>query len=92
MSSMSGDSHLASIVIDHPYEARDPTNPWGFCKHCDLSEAAHRDTVVPYDTSLEYRCPRCVDLGTSVCCHSPEQIDAFIKGEGHSPEEPVGNA
>ena len=37
-----------SIVIkDHPYEPRDPNQPWGLCK-CGLSQACHERTVGPY--------------------------------------------
>jgi hypothetical protein len=69
-----------SVVIrDHPFEPRDPAQPWGRCKHCWAYEGTHAETTLNHDGPRPpYRCPRCVELGTDVCTHSPEVVDQFL--------------
>lgn len=76
---MTSDTAHSVIIRDHPFEPRDPAQPWGRCKHCWGSEACHEETTLKHDGPRPpYRCPRCVELGTVICTHAPEVVQQLL--------------
>lgn len=38
----------STTVRDHPFEPKRDDEPWGLCKHCNLSEPSHVSSRRPY--------------------------------------------
>lgn len=85
---MNNDTPHGVVIRDHPYEPRDPAQPWGRCKHCWGFEGTHAETTLNNDgPQPPYRCPICVTLGYEPPCrHTREQIDAYVKPKGKEPD------
>jgi Zn finger protein HypA/HybF involved in hydrogenase expression len=80
MNKAPNDTSHSVVIRDHPFEPRDPAQPWGKCKHCWGFEGTHEQTTLKHDGPRPpYRCPRCVELGTEICTHAPEVVDQFLK-------------
>ena len=67
-------------MIEHVFTSRTGQS-WDRCV-CGVARSAHLAEDEPYPLIDEYRCPQCVLAGAGVCCHTPEQIDAWLARRG----------
>lgn len=56
------------MIEDHPYEPRNPEEPWGLC-HCGAAEASHKWITKPYQVVGKFRCASCVSKDKPRCSH-----------------------
>jgi hypothetical protein len=51
------DTAHSAIVEDHPYEPKNPDQPWSLCKHCNLAQATHQETTGEYKVDAPIAVP-----------------------------------
>lgn len=59
------DTAHSAVVTSHPFEPRDPSQPWGLCKVCRLAESTHATTTL----RREEICEACGHPGTDLVEH-----------------------
>jgi hypothetical protein len=53
----SPDTAHSQIVRDHPFEPKDPAQPWSLCAYCNLAQSTHIETLVPFTTNAPAAVP-----------------------------------